>query len=409
MPFYQYTARTIKGELKQGVLEAMNEGSLAASLIRQSLSPLKIEPYIEQQDVLKSIKNFFKFGYPTLSDLSFFSRQMSALTRAGIPMLRALRVVKDSSKNIHLTTALTAIIESIESGQALAVSMKKHSNIFPNLMVALISIGESTGKLAEIFEQLTDHFEREIETHKRIQAAMRYPVTVILVLLFALGIINIFVIPAFAKFFEQFNAKLPWPTLIIVQVSNFSVNYWYLILLSIIVFVVTFSMYTNSESGKIIWDRKKLYFPIIGNIVKHTLLARFVRTFALCIRSGLPLLESIDLTAKSTDNLFVMQQIASIRNNIEHGETITRAAITSQLFTPLVLQMFAIGEETGEMDRLLEEVSFFYEREVDYQIKRLGSSIEPLLIILLGGMILIVALGVYMPMWDLSKAAFGKT
>jgi MSHA biogenesis protein MshG len=408
MPFFRYSARNAKGELQHGILEAVNDSALAAILIRQSLSPITIESFEEEQDVLKQIKTFFKFGYPSLSDLAFFSRQMYSLTRAGIPMVRALKVVKDSAKNAQLKTALDNIVESIESGQALATSMRKHPDVFPTLMVALVSVGENTGKLAAIFEQLTTHFEREIETRKRIQAAMRYPITVIVVLILALGVINVFVIPAFAKFFEQFNAKLPWPTLVIVTVSNFTVNYWYVLLMIIVGLVMLFSMYINSEKGHRTWDEKKLKFPIIGSILKRTLLARFVRTFALCIRSGLPLLESVDLTAKSTDNMFVMEQILSMRSSIEHGETITRAATTSGLFTPLVLQMFAIGEETGEIDRLLDEVSSYYEREVDYEVKRLGDSIEPILIVLLGGIILVVALGVYLPMWDLSKAAFGK-
>ncbi len=394
--------------MSQGVIDAGTDSAVATQLIRQGLCPITIEIIKETKPVEESFFNQFKLGRPNNSDLAFLCRQMYSLTRSGVPIVRALRVVTDSSKNAFLKLALSDAIIRVEEGSSLAVAMRRHTKIFPNLMIALINVGENTGSLDAVFHQLAEHFEREVATRMRIKAAVRYPMIVLVAIGVAMVIINIIVIPAFAKFFKQFNAQLPLPTRILIAISEFFVNYWYIMLGGIALIVFLWISYINTKNGRYNWDKWKLSLPIFGSITQRLLLGRFCRTFALCFRAGVPLLESIDLMAKAINNTYMEDKISYMKTDIEHGTTITIAAINTKLFSPLVLQMMAIGEETGEVDRLLDEMALHYEEEVDYDIKRLGDLIEPIILVILGVMVLVLALGVYLPMWDLARAVLKK-
>ncbi|MDB6096903.1 MAG: biosis protein MshG, partial [Francisellaceae bacterium] len=234
------------------------------------------------------------------------------------------------------------------------------------------------------------------------------PMTVLIVIVIAVIIINIVVIPAFASFFKQFGATLPLPTRILMATSNFMLHYWFILLAIVIASISSWIMYLNTSEGRFFWDKWKLKLPIVGSIFFRSLLARFSRSFALSIQTGVPLMESIGLIAKATDNSYVSEKIINMRQNIERGESLTQAAVNSKMFNPLVLQMLTIGEETGEIDRLLDDVAKFYEDEVDYEVKRIGAAIEPILISVIAILVLILALGVFLPMWDISKAAMSK-
>lgn len=405
---FKYKGRNLGGKTVEGMIEGLDEKAVAIKLIQTSISPISIEPFVEQQDAFQSISSQLKLDYPSLEELAFFTRQMYSLVHAGVPLMRAVKVVLDTAKSPRLKEALVDVIAGIESGQALGVVMRKHPLVFPSLVTSLVNVGESTGSLDQVFHQLTIHFEREIQTRKRIKTALRYPTIVIITIGLAIAIINIVVIPAFSKFFGQFHAQLPLPTRILIATSDFTVNYWYWCLFALVAIIASWVSYLKTEKGRYAWDKFKLKIPLIGTILKRSLMARFTRAFALCIRSGVPLLESIGLLARSTDNVYISEKILDMRTYIEHGESLTNAATSIQIFTPLVLQMLSIGEESGEIDRLLDEVSDYYEQEVDYDVKKLGDAIEPIILIILGAMVLILALGVYLPMWDLSKAALGK-
>lgn len=409
MPRFRYDARDTNGKKVTGILDAGSDAAVASQLIRMGLSPLTITLQVgtgfPAEDEFSAQ---FKIGYPSVQDLAFLSRQMYSLTRSGVPIVRSIRVVAESSKNEFLKLALNDVIVSVEEGLSLAMAMRRHPKIFPNLMIALINVGENTGSLDSVFKQLADHFERELATRMRIKSATRYPMLVIIVIFIAMVIINIVVIPAFAAFFKQFGAQLPLPTRILIAISNFTVNYWYIVLLTLALIIGTWVYYIHSPKGEYNWDKWKLKIPIFGNIIFRTLLGRFSRTFALCVRTGVPLLDSIGLIAKAIDNKYMGDKIMTMRNDIEHGASLTNSALNSKMFSPLVIQMLSIGEETGEVDRLLDEMATYYEEEVDYDVKRLGDLIEPIILGILGVMVLILALGVYLPMWDLSKAVLGS-
>jgi len=292
----------------------------------------------------------------------------------------------------------------LESGRDLASSLGRHPEIFPTLFISMVRVGEETGRLDESFMRITSYLVLEKETRQRIKAAIRYPVFVIVAIGIAMAVINIFVIPTFAELFAKSNVPLPWQTRLLMTVSGFFVDWWPILLAGLVGGAIGFRSYINTENGRYWWDKNKLRIPIIGSIIHRATLGRFARAFSMALTSGVPLVQAMTVVARSVDNEYVGEHILNMRNGIERGESLTRTATITNQFTPLVLQMLSVGEETGEVDNLLVEVADFYEREVDYDIKNLSSSIEPVLIVAIGIMVLILALGVFLPMWDLSTA-----
>jgi len=401
---YSYQAKNMQGITIKGVVEAESENQAADILANNHLIPFKIQ--LTKASTLQEFMTFyFHFGMPGTEDLMMFCRQMYSLTKAGVPLVRAVRVVMKSSKNKLLKESLDSIVTEVESGQTISAAMKKHPLVFPNLIISLVSVGENTGSLDEVFRQLAIHFEREADTRRKIKSATRYPIMVLVVIAVAVGVINIVVIPAFSSFFQQFKATLPLPTRILIATSNFTVEYWYLVILGLLGTFVAMVYAVNTPQGERVYDTYVLSFPILGSIIKRSLLARFARMFSLCVRTGIPLLNAIQLIADATDNVYVCDRIMTIRIDIEKGESLTTSANKTGLFTELVLQMMLIGEETGELDKLFDEVGRFYEEQVDYDIQRLGSAIEPILIACIGGIVLVLALGVFLPMWNISQTA----
>ncbi len=408
MARYEYRGRDKAGKEIKGIIEGTNESMVASELVRNGTTPVSITLYIEKEKSVSKFMAFLQMDAPSIQDLTFFSRQMHSLIKAGVPIVRSVRVVLESAKNYKLKVALVEVLATLEGGQALSMAMKKHPYIFPSLMTALVNVGENTGSLDQVFSQVATHFEREASTKKQISTAIRYPIVVIIVISIAVVVINILVIPAFANFFTQFKSALPLPTRILIATSRFFVQYWYVLVAGVVGTIVGLSLFVRTQAGHKMWDRWKLSIPLIGDIMQRALMARFARSFALSVRTGVPLMEAISMIAKTTDNVYVAEKILNMKTFIEHGESLTVAATKSEMFTLLVLQMLSIGEETGEVDKLLDEVADYYEQEVDYDVKRLGDAIEPILIVLIAGMVLILALGVFLPMWDIWKVALGK-
>jgi MSHA biogenesis protein MshG len=280
--------------------------------------------------------------------------------------------------------------------------MAQHPKVFSSLYVNTVRIGENTGRLDEAFARLADYLDRERDTRSRIKSALRYPSFVLLAIGIAIGVINVVVIPQFAQIFARAHVDLPLPTKIIVGTSTFFVAWWPLLLAIAIGAAAGFRVWVKTEAGAYQWDRWKLRIPIIGDIIHRATLGRFARGFSMSLAAGVPLSQALSIMAQAVDNEYVGERIRHIRNGVERGETLTRTATATGMFTPLVLQMMAVGEETGAIDTLLAEVAGFYEREVDYDIKNLSQTIEPLLIAVLAGFVLLFALGVFLPLWDLA-------
>jgi MSHA biogenesis protein MshG len=269
-------------------------------------------------------------------------------------------------------------------------------------------VGEMTGMLDETFMRLYAHLEFEKQMNESIKSALRYPMFVMIAMAVAIVVVNIFVIPAFAKVFAGFHTELPLMTRILMGFSTFMVNYWALLLALLVAAVVGFRKYINTSDGRYNWDKYKLQIPIAGKIIFKSTLARFSRSLALAFKSGIPILQGLTVVAMVVDNAYMSKRIEEMRDGVERGESILRTAVASKIFNPTVLQMIAVGEETGDMDGLMFEIAGMYEREIEYDVKTLAQQIEPIMIVALGILVLILALGIFLPMWDLGKAAIHR-
>lgn len=407
MANYKYRGRDNGGQPVQGVIEAASESSAADSLLRRGITPLAIQVEANEAKSTAASGGLFQQRISHV-DLIIFTRQMYSLTKAGIPLLRAMEGLAENTSNKRFGRVLKDLVEQLERGRQLSSAMAAHPRVFPRLLVAIVHVGENTGELEGAFLQLSDYLEKEQETRKAIKAALRYPMFIMLALVAAVVIINIWVIPPFAQMFANFNVELPLPTRIILATSNFFVNWWPVMLGASVLAIAGAINYVKTAAGRMAWDRFKTRMPVVGDIIMRSLLARFARTFAVMLQAGVPLTQGLGLVAEAVDNSWMSGRINDMRRNIERGESLTRTSRGSELFTPLVLQMIAVGEETGRVDEMLFEVAGYYEREVDYDLKSLTARIEPILLVFVAIIITIMALGVFLPMWEMMDAYRGR-
>ena len=406
MPHFNYTARQKDGSKVSGTLELSSASAVAEHLADSGLIPVKIaerQSRDESERAGESMWQRLTRKKVRTSDLILFCRQMYSLTRSGVPIIRALTGLIESSQNPRLRQVLAGVIDGLESGRDLSGSMAQYPDVFPSLITRMVQVGENSGNLEKSFEQLGAYLEFEKHTREQVKSALRYPTFVIIAIGVAIAILSLFVIPAFEKVFASFGAELPLATRIILAVSDFSVTYWAHILGGMAVAFFAFKRWSKTKSGAYRWDKFKLRLPLIGSILLRSTLARFARAFSMGYGSGVPLVQSLAFTARALENHYIGTKLDEMRNHLERGETLTRSAASLHIFTPLVLQMLSVGEETGSVDAMLNEVADFYEREVEYELKNLTSAIEPILIVVIGIMVLVLALGVFLPMWNLSS------
>ncbi len=409
MAHFFYRGRNAQGAQVDGHLEAVSQQAVAGELLKKGITPVSISEQKQSVDVMELLRNIKLFEKKiSLDELIIFTRQMNALTRSGIPIIRAMKGLADSTRNEKLKEVLADVSARLESGVNLATSMQTHKEVFNELYISMIHVGENTGQLEEAFAQLSHALELERETKRRIKQATRYPTIVIVALVAALLIVNFFVIPKFAGVFAKFGADLPIFTKILVVSSNFLLNYWWLVFGIVALAFYSFRQWSQTENGRLIWDQKKMRIPIIGPLFELIILSRFARNFAMMLKAGMPITLALAVSSEAADNKYIGKNILQMKSGIERGDSLLRTANATNMFTPLVLQMIAVGEETGQIDKLLLDVADFYDEEVDYGLKRLAESIEPILILAMGGLVLILALGVFLPIWDLGRAALGK-
>ncbi|MGI2260227.1 type II secretion system F family protein [Shewanella sp. GXUN23E] len=405
MARFSYRGRDRQGATIKGQLEAANEAAAADVLLQRAIIPLELREIKGGQGI--DLKALIGARRVSLDELQIFTRQMYSLTRSGIPMLRAIAGLAETAHSQRMKDALHDITEQLTSGRPLSASMNQHRDVFDTLFISMVHVGENTGKLEEAFKQLSGYIEREQETRKRIKAAMRYPIFVLFAITIAMVILNIFVIPKFATMFARFGAELPLPTRILIGTSEVFVNYWPLMLIVAVGTVFGIRYWMHSPEGEKKWDRWKLHMPAVGSIIERSTLARYCRSFAMMISAGVPMTQALSLVADAVDNAYMHDRIVNMRKGIESGDSMLRVSNQSKLFTPLVLQMVAVGEETGQIDQLLNDAADFYEGEVDYDLKNLTAKLEPILIGIVAGIVLVLALGIYLPMWDMLNVVKG--
>ena len=409
MPFFAYKGRNARGELLQGVLEGVDSGAIADQLFGTGVTPLEITATTRKaaaagdgDDRLWARLTRKKV---TSLDVQLFSRQIHTLLKSGVPIMRGLAGLQESATNKSFGRVIQDLRESLDAGRELSVAMRRHTACFTPFYLSMVRVGEMTGRLDDVFLRLFDHLEFDRDMRDRVKAALRYPTFVVIAMIAAMVVVNVFVIPQFEKVFKSFHAELPLMTRILIATSRFTVAYWPLLLGAAVAALFGFRAWTRTVSGRLAWDRIKLRMPVAGKIIHKATMARFARSFALSVRSGVPIVQALTVVAQTADNAYLTQRIEGMRDGVERGENILRTATNAAVFTPVVLQMVAVGEESGSLDDMMDEVAIMYEREVDYELKTLSSQIEPILITFLGIMVLVLALGIFLPIWDLGQAA----
>jgi MSHA biogenesis protein MshG len=398
---FRYRGRSERGELITGRLEAETIDTVATRLLNLGITPLQIEVDSASKASVRDVLRRFGAGRPSTVDLVLFARQMYAITKSGLPLLRGLKGLAQSTHNAVLRDALHEVLQGLESGRDFSSALARHPDIFSPLFLSMVRVGESTGTLDNAFLQLGEYLSQDQDVQDRVTAAMRYPIIVVIMIGLAVAVITVFVIPKFAPLFKILGDDIPWPTLLIMNTSSFVTHHGILLVGSIIGAVVGIRRWIGTRAGRYRWDGAKLKIPVLGTLISQAILSRVTRSLSISLQAGLPMIQALTLLSRSAGNEYLADRLLRLRDAVERGDTLSRAASASGIFPSLVLQMMAVGEETGELVRLLDEIAGFYQREVDYRLKNLTALIEPILIVGVGGMVLILALGVFLPMWNM--------
>jgi MSHA biogenesis protein MshG len=408
MTIFSYTGRSARGESVKGRMEAESADGVASRLLQGGITPIEIVLAVADAATgvgpgtdVSELARRLGFGKPSTADLILFTRQMFTITKAGIPLLRGLRGLAVSTHNATLRVALEEMISSLEGGRTLAQSFAQNPHIFSPLYVGMIAVGESTGTLENSFVRLGEHLAQEQDIHDRVKSAVRYPLIVLLAIALAIGVVTTFVIPKFAPLFRALGDQVPWPTRIIMGTSELAQHFWHIGLAALVLLALALRQVLRTPQGRRVWHRLKLRIPVIGQLTYQAVLARVTRTLSVSLAAGMPMLDTLATLTRSAGNDYIAERIEQLREAVSRGEPLARAATASGIFPALVLQMIAVGEETGELPALLDEVAGFYEREVDYHLKTLSAAFEPVLLVCVGAVVLILALGVFLPMWDM--------
>jgi MSHA biogenesis protein MshG len=401
MANFKYRGRSGRGETITGRLEADSVDGAASRLLNLGITPLDIVPDGVGTASVDDLLQRLGAGRPGSADLVLFARQMHSITKAGLPLLRGLKGLAESTPNALMRNALHDVLQSLESGRDFASSLARHPEIFPPLFLSMVRVGESTGTLENAFSRLCEYLSQDQDVQDRVKSALRYPLIVIVTIAIAVAVITVYVIPNFAPLFKVLGNDIPLPTRIIMSTSTFARTHGVALVVAIAVAVFAARRYVATETGRYRYDRAKLRVPVLGELIHQAVLSRVTRSLAISLDAGLPMIQALTLLSRSAGNAYLSERLLQLRDAVERGDDLSRAASAAGIFPPLVLQMLAVGEETGDLTRLLDEVSGFYQREVDYRLRNLTAMLEPLLIVLVGAMVLILALGVFLPMWNM--------
>jgi type IV pilus assembly protein PilC len=400
---WQWVAVTKKGRKLKGELEAVTEQIAESQLKKRSLKILKLKP--KPKDLFAGLA----FMQPKVKnkDIVIFTRQFSTMIDAGLPLVQGLNILAEQNPNPTFKSILRQLTKDVEGGSTLAEAMKKHPKVFDNLFVNLIAAGEVGGILDTILQRLATFIEKAEELKSRIKGALTYPIVVIAIAFIVIAVILIFVIPVFQDMFASFGSALPAPTQLVVAMSDFMKGNIHWIILAIIAFVFAFKQYANTKGGRKTIDTWSLKLPVFGDLLKKTAVARFTRTLGTMMSSGVPILDSLEIVAKTAGNVVIEEIIYDVRGSIAEGQTIAEPLSENDIFPGMVIQMISVGEATGALDTMLGKIADFYDKEVDAAVDALTSMLEPLLMLFLGGAIGGLVVAMYLPIFTMAGAVGG--
>lgn len=401
MAVYTWAGRTRQGTNKKGVLEAGNKEAVMAQLRSQGILPISVKAKS------KDISELFTFLQPkvTTKDLVVFTRQFAVMIDAGLPLVTCLKILGDQGDNPTFKKVISEVRNSIESGSTFAEALGKHPTVFDELFVNLVAAGEVGGILDTIMNRLALQLEKSDKLARQLKGAMVYPATVSTIAMAVIVLLLVKVIPVFQKMFEDFGGDLPGPTAMVIALSEWLQAYIGYILAGLFLFITAFKQgMTRSLAFKYQVHRLMLALPVFGDLVKKVAVARFTRTLGTMISSGVPILDALDITAKTAGNLLIEEELQSCRSAISEGKTIAEPLQDSKIFPGMMVQMMAVGEETGSMEIMLTKISDFYDDEVDVAVGALTSMLEPVMMVFMGGAIGTILIAMYLPIFKIADA-----
>ena len=398
MPNYQYKARDKFSKPLSGVMSADDENAVATKLNQLGYTPISITETKQESAVTKFLGSAIRVKF---SDLNMFTRQLATLQKAGLPILLALSALREQTENKIFKEVIAQITRDIESGLSLSGALEKYPLIFDSLYLNMVASGEASGKLDQVLERLATLREHDETIRLRIKSATRYPMIVVIAMIIGFIVLTTLVVPRYAKIYAQYTTALPMPTQILLGINYLATKFWWLLIIAGGAVYFLFKQYINTRAGRLTWDSFKLKVPVFGPLFLKLSISRFTRITGTLMRSGIPILKILDISSGSTGNVVVSKAIQNIKNNVAEGKGMAEPMKISGLFPPIVTQMVAVGEETGKLDDLLIHVSSYYDEQVDYTVNNLTSLIEPILIFVLGLGVLFMALGIFLPMWNL--------
>ena len=404
MPVFNYKGVDQTGKDTKGIIDAESEKSARAKLRKTGVFPTDIVLGGEEKVTLTGDINLrSKLERVSVEDLSILTRQMSTLIASGIPMVDTLVALTDQCENLKLKTALTGIREKVTAGSSLADSMKDYPSIFSELYINMVRAGETSGALDLVLERLSDFTEAQARLKGKVTGAMVYPIILVGISVLVLVVIFTTVIPKITILFEEANLTLPFLTRILIQTSQLFLKFWWIALTILIITVWSLKRYHKTPKGRIFFDRLTLKIPIFGKMFRMVAVSRFSRTLSTLLKGGVPLLKAIDIVSTVVTNKIFSEVIQQTKEYVTEGQSLAEPLKRSRVFPPMVVHMITIGEQTGDLEGMLERVSDAYDQQVDTLVGTLTSLLEPILILLMGGIVLVIVLAVLLPMLQMSQ------
>ena len=400
MPDFLWEGTTKQGTVQKGELEAPDEAAVRKLLNRQNIRPTKIKK--KPKDIFENVA--FLQPKVTTKDIILFTRQFSTMIDSGLPLMQGLEILASQAENKTFKKILNQIKSDVEGGSSFADALKKHPQVFDNLYVNLVAAGELGGILDTILQRLAAYIEKNAKLVSKVKSAMVYPVTILVIAVVVIMVMLIFVIPVFQEMFSSLGGELPGLTQAVVNLSDFTVSNWYYILAVMGAAVFGFKKFKATERGGYLFDKYILKIPVIGDLLRKVAVAKFTRTLGTMIASGVPILDGLEIVAKTAGNRIVEDAINVTRASISEGKTIAEPLLQSGVFPPMVCQMVSVGESTGALDAMLGKIADFYEEEVDAAVEALTSLIEPFMMIFLGGTVGTMLAAMYLPIFKMAGA-----
>lgn len=397
---FEWSGKTTKGMVESGEITANSKEEVIAQLRKRNLTPTIIRPKEKKAGGLAAMLS--KGGKVKDKDIVVFTRQFATMIDAGLPLVQALEILSQQVESKTLAVTLSTIKSDVESGSTYADALRKHPRVFSDLYANMVAAGESGGILDTILNRLAGYIEKAMKLKKKVKGAMVYPVVVSTVAIAVIAIIMIFVVPTFSNMFASMGATLPLPTQVVMMISNFLAGIGGIILLILIIgFFVGLAQVRKTEKGKKVTDAVFLRLPIFGILLRKVAVAKFTRTLGTLISSGVPILDGLEITAKTAGNKVIEYAVMDVRQAVSEGKTLAEPLIKSKVFPPMVTHMIAVGESTGALDAMLNKIADFYDDEVDNAVSNLTAMMEPMLMVFLGGSVGFIVVAMYMPIFKL--------